>query len=306
MALASGVQSFIDEIHITETDRASDQILPEIRDLRRTRGIATPMTDEWYVARQGRDVTDEFLSGAPGAGCDIDTSRVNDSGEVAEPSSIEPSTDVGSRLRDSPDDAQPVVGVGSQSGSLLDFLSTPRSAAVIGIVGLALSLSGLTTEAGILAILGVIIAIGFLAIELLNRRRLPVLVSWAALTLLALLGIVRYYSNPGITDFGYNSSPMSAPNGSPFVKVNEIPLTANPSIGDVYSSIPEGDGEHTSLPVSCLQSGYFERQQVVWAKIVGGPYESLWIPWDYLAGIEPGSVRTLLDCNNWQWIFQDG
>jgi WD40 repeat protein len=65
--------AFIDEIHITETDRPSAQILPEIRALQRTRGIATSMPDEWYVACEGRDVTDKFLSGAPGISSERDT-----------------------------------------------------------------------------------------------------------------------------------------------------------------------------------------------------------------------------------------
>jgi hypothetical protein len=65
--------AFIDEIHITETDRPSAQILSEIRAIRRARGIATPMPDEWYVAREGRDVTDRFLSGALGISSESDT-----------------------------------------------------------------------------------------------------------------------------------------------------------------------------------------------------------------------------------------
>lgn len=57
--------AFVEEIHITETDQASYQLLPTIR-AQRSGSMGTPMGDEWYVAREGREVTDQFLSGAPG------------------------------------------------------------------------------------------------------------------------------------------------------------------------------------------------------------------------------------------------
>jgi hypothetical protein len=99
---------------------------------------------------------------------------------------------------------------------------------------------------------------------------------------------------------------MSAPSNSPFANLNEIPVTADPSTGIVYNTIPAGDGSLTELPVSCMQEGQFNHKAALWVKIVGGPYESLWIPWTYLAGIAPGTANTLLYCSDWRWRLQDG
>jgi hypothetical protein len=60
--------SDIDEIHITRTDRSSAELLPEIRARRASERVFTPIPDEWYVARYGEDLTEHFLSGAPGQG----------------------------------------------------------------------------------------------------------------------------------------------------------------------------------------------------------------------------------------------
>jgi WD40 repeat protein len=57
----------IDKIRITWTDETSEQLLPQIRTRRRSGDIgAIPVPDEWYVARNGRDVTEQFLTGPPG------------------------------------------------------------------------------------------------------------------------------------------------------------------------------------------------------------------------------------------------
>lgn len=56
----------VDELHISWTDRASSDLLPLIRE-RRARDMAvTGIPDEWYVAYEGQDVTERFVSGAPG------------------------------------------------------------------------------------------------------------------------------------------------------------------------------------------------------------------------------------------------
>jgi predicted nucleotide-binding protein len=56
----------VDAIHITYTDSTSDELLPLIRERRRSEGIAVPIPDEWYVAREGKDVTERYLVGPPG------------------------------------------------------------------------------------------------------------------------------------------------------------------------------------------------------------------------------------------------
>jgi len=58
----------IDQIHITETEQASDQLLPQIRARRQMDRVVTPIPDRWYAARDGREVTEQFISGPPGTG----------------------------------------------------------------------------------------------------------------------------------------------------------------------------------------------------------------------------------------------
>jgi len=300
---------FIVEIHITKTDRTSEDIIPEIRARRMARRIATPMTDEWYVTREGLDVTDEFIFGAPGtksekSGSDTDEGAANPSAEV-DSTGTERATNPGS------EPIQPSINPAAnpeqrdESGKILDFLATPRSTAVVGIISLVLTVAALIVSVAVLGIIGVATAISFLVIEILSRRRPLVIAIGSLVTLTACFPLVRYYSYPGTTYFGYDDSLMSAPNSSPFAGLSKIPLTIDPNIGTVYTSIPAGDGGFTSLNISCLQQGYFDHRQVLWVKIVGGPYESLWIPWTYLAGIQPGSARTILSCNNWRWTVHN-
>jgi predicted nucleotide-binding protein len=57
----------IGEIRIAETDWASAQLVPQIHAERRTWDvIALELSDEWYVVEQGRDVTEDFITGPPG------------------------------------------------------------------------------------------------------------------------------------------------------------------------------------------------------------------------------------------------
>lgn len=58
----------IDRIRITETKETSEKLLPIVREERRTGGGFIGVSDEWYVANRGKDVTDEFITGPPGAG----------------------------------------------------------------------------------------------------------------------------------------------------------------------------------------------------------------------------------------------
>lgn len=58
----------IDEIHITETDQTSGQLLPQIRARRQRDGISVPIPARWYVAKDGQEVTEQFISGPPGTG----------------------------------------------------------------------------------------------------------------------------------------------------------------------------------------------------------------------------------------------
>lgn len=66
----------IDQIHITETDQTSDQLLPQIHARRQMRRVVTSTPDRWYVAKDGREVTEQFISGPPGTGPRPDSGRV--------------------------------------------------------------------------------------------------------------------------------------------------------------------------------------------------------------------------------------
>jgi predicted nucleotide-binding protein len=57
----------IDEIHISQTDLPSSDLVPQIRARRRTEGIAVPIEDGWYVAYEGEEVTERFITGPPGS-----------------------------------------------------------------------------------------------------------------------------------------------------------------------------------------------------------------------------------------------
>lgn len=62
----------IDQIHVTETAQTSDQLLPQIRARRQASRVVTTTPDRWYVAREGREVTEQFISGPPGTGPRMD------------------------------------------------------------------------------------------------------------------------------------------------------------------------------------------------------------------------------------------
>jgi len=54
-------------IKISHTEEGSEKILPDIRARRAgSRHVAVSISDEWYVAKYGKDVTDDFITGPPG------------------------------------------------------------------------------------------------------------------------------------------------------------------------------------------------------------------------------------------------
>lgn len=58
----------IERIHINYTDETSEKLLPIIRAERARNSIITLISDEWYVTKKGVDMTDELITGPPGAG----------------------------------------------------------------------------------------------------------------------------------------------------------------------------------------------------------------------------------------------
>jgi predicted nucleotide-binding protein len=73
----------LERIRISKTDSYSDQILPIVREQRRNSAVITSLSDDYYIAEYGDDVTDMYITSAPGV------AMVSASGKSA-PSIAEP------------------------------------------------------------------------------------------------------------------------------------------------------------------------------------------------------------------------
>lgn len=58
----------IERLRITATAQSSDFFFPVVRHERAASKVFAPISDEWYVAAKGKDVSDEFVKGPPGEG----------------------------------------------------------------------------------------------------------------------------------------------------------------------------------------------------------------------------------------------
>lgn len=58
----------IDQIHITETGEAAELLIPRLRLSKRFRSAYLGLPDGWAVAHEGREVTEQFITGPPGTG----------------------------------------------------------------------------------------------------------------------------------------------------------------------------------------------------------------------------------------------
>lgn len=68
----------IDRLKINRTNSPSKTLIPIIRDRRRaSKSITLGLSNEWYVTKEGEDVTDDFIKGSPGY--KIETLRMIDS-----------------------------------------------------------------------------------------------------------------------------------------------------------------------------------------------------------------------------------
>src|SRR6266545_2959342 len=56
----------IGRIRINYTDELAAQLLPMVKAERARSGGIAPISDDWYIAKRGRDVTDEYIEGPPG------------------------------------------------------------------------------------------------------------------------------------------------------------------------------------------------------------------------------------------------
>lgn len=71
----------IDRIRINFTEEDSDTLLPIIRNERKNSNVRAMISDEWYVADRGEDLTDDYITGPPGSGL---SERNNDEGPDVE------------------------------------------------------------------------------------------------------------------------------------------------------------------------------------------------------------------------------
>lgn len=71
----------VQAIRVTTTDKSGAELLPRIRAREANALLALGTPDEWHVAREGRDVTEDFIVGLPGQ-------NSSDGREVEDPSSV--------------------------------------------------------------------------------------------------------------------------------------------------------------------------------------------------------------------------
>lgn len=56
----------IDRFKINRTNESSSQLIPKIRAKIAGKGFGIPISDEWYVTKEGEDLTDKLVLGPPG------------------------------------------------------------------------------------------------------------------------------------------------------------------------------------------------------------------------------------------------
>jgi len=56
----------IERIRINETEKYSEELLPKIKSERARSSVIVTISDEWYVTKEGKDVTDDFITNPPG------------------------------------------------------------------------------------------------------------------------------------------------------------------------------------------------------------------------------------------------
>ncbi len=136
--------------------------------------------------------------------------------------------------------------------------------------------------------------------------RARIVASASAVALLTVVGFVAVQraADPGTAQFVYDGSALSQATVSALEIESSPPLTGDPASGEPIASVQAG----AALEVSCLTKGrYNDTGSVLWAKIVGGNYRSLWVPYRDLGAMVRvrGAVRSLHDCSYWRWWIQD-
>jgi hypothetical protein len=191
--------------------------------------------------------------------------------------------------------------------SWLESLAGPRGSAGLVLAGLLVSVTGLLTGTSItrIAIFGPV-AFSVMLWLAWGEKKKKVISGIAILLVLSLVLAVRVYSVPDTVKFFYNGAPLRT-SVIPYVRSDiDIPLTDDPTKGIQSDSISFNDG--ADIEVSCTRDGLItdgaHSAKLEWAAIVGGKYETLWVPMAFVRSQAEGQARTLLPCSNWRWELQ--
>jgi hypothetical protein len=192
---------------------------------------------------------------------------------------------------------------------MLNWLAAPRGAALIGLLGLLVSLASLLTNVSFsrVSVLGPALFFFLIWVALRNRRRV-IAAGLGILCLASLLLVVRVYTAPPVASFYYGGEAMEI-SGIPYATASDpVPLTDNPAQGYEVTSIQPDPNDSGTFDVSCTYQGIVDTgarsTDLEWAQITSGQFQSLWVPLPFLSGIAYGTARTLLPCSNWRWRLQ--
>jgi len=191
----------------------------------------------------------------------------------------------------------------------LEWLEGSAGKGALAIGGLAVSaLSLILSTAAARVVVLAPLAFGLAGwLSWRQRRVLLAAVAAVACTFSIVLAIRTYMAPKAVVLF-YGGDQMDNSN-MPYRDLAGIPLTADPSVGNLYDEILPYSGDGGEIEVSCTRLGSYTagstRKPLQWAKISGGQYETLWIPMPFVRGMTSGKARTLLPCDSWRWWLQD-
>jgi hypothetical protein len=189
----------------------------------------------------------------------------------------------------------------------LEWLATPSGSAVLTLTAVLVSVASLLTSTSItrIGILGPI-AFALLLWLALRQGRKIIAVGTALALLFSLALMVRAFSAPGTVSFFYGGQTMGY--GGILADQASAPLTADPAQGNIVASIAALPSDAGPIEVSCTREGRFndgkKSGHLLWARIVGGNFQTLWVPWSFLNALAPGTANALLPCSDWRWRLQ--
>jgi predicted nucleotide-binding protein len=76
--------SELERIRISHSEESSEVLLPVVREKQRRSNAITFISDDWYVANEGKDVTDEYITGPPGQAIDVRLGKPDEGKSVNE------------------------------------------------------------------------------------------------------------------------------------------------------------------------------------------------------------------------------